>query len=254
MNSILALAGNTVRELTRNKLLYLLVVFSILLILASLLLTQLSIGQWERVINDVSLATIQLSGAFVAILIGVGLVAGEVDRRTVYVTLSKPVSRQAFIVGKYLGLCATLAILVGVMGVALAADLALIGTKTGWITLAALILIYVELCMLGAFAMVFSSFTTQTLGVIFTACVFVIGHLTTDLAALTKRLTGMSEMAVTVLTYVLPNLDLLNLKTQAANGLPVAADFVVKASLYGFIYAGLAVAFAATLFARRDFK
>src|SRR5437016_4221541 len=106
MTPLLALAGNTVRELTRNKLLYLIGLFSAALILASLAFTQLSVGQWDRIINDISLAAIQLSGACVAILIGVNLIAGEVDRRTLYVTLSKPVSRTQFIVGKYLGLCA----------------------------------------------------------------------------------------------------------------------------------------------------
>ena len=254
MMPIVALAGNTLRELTRNKLLYLLVVFSILLILSSMLLIQLSIGQWERVINDVSLATIQLSGAFVAILIGVNLVAGEIDKKTVYVTLSKPMSRRAFIIGKYIGLCSTLFLIVAVMGGVLAIDLAFIGSKTGWQTLAALVLIYVELCLLSAFAMVFSSFTTQTLGVIFTICIFVIGHLAGDLALLAQRLTGLSQQSVNVLSMILPNLDLLNVKTQAANGLPIAPGFVVKASLYGFSYSAIAVFFASTLFARRDFK
>lgn len=254
MTSILALAGNTVRELTRNKLLYLLVVFSVLLILASLLLIQISIGQWDRVINNISLATIQLSGAFVAILIGVNLVAGEVDKRTIYVTLSKPLSRRSFIIGKYLGLCATLLVLVSVMGAALALDLAFIGTKTGWVTFAALVLIYVELCMLSAFAMVFSSFTTQTLGVIFTTCIFVIGHLTSDLTILAQKLTGLSQQAVTTLSLILPNLDLLNVKTHAANGLPVTAEFVIKGTLYGLFYSSIVVYLASTLFARRDFK
>jgi len=186
--------------------------------------------------------------------VGVGLVAGEVDKRTVYVTLSKPLARWSFVVGKYLGLCATLFLLVALMGLALSVDLFWIGAQASRVTIAALALIYVELCVLAAFATVFSSFTTQIEGVIYTTCVFIIGHLSTDLSQFGERLEGGMGTVVRGISMVIPNLDLLNLKTQAANGLPVGLPFVLYAAFYGFCYAAVVVAGATFIFARRDFK
>ena len=103
-------AGNTVRELVRSKLLYNILVFAVLLIASSMLVAQLTIGQWDRVILDMGLAAIELSGLLVAVLIGVGLVAGEIDRRTIFPTLAKPVARGTFLIGRYAGLLAILAI------------------------------------------------------------------------------------------------------------------------------------------------
>jgi ABC-type transport system involved in multi-copper enzyme maturation permease subunit len=254
MSVILALAGNTIRELARNKLLYLIGLFATLLILGSLLVTDLSIGQWDRVVNDVSLAAIQLSGACVAILIGVNLVAGEVDRRTVYITLAKPVSRSQFLMGKYAGLCATMAVLVGVMGGIQMGVLRLLAIHPSAATIGALLLIYVELCVLAAFAMVFSAFTTQTLGVMFTAAIFLIGHLAGDLRLFAARLNGPSAPFMRGLAAMLPNLDQLNLKTQAANNLPVTAAHVAWSALYGLCYAPVVLVIAAVIFSRRDFK
>jgi ABC-type transport system involved in multi-copper enzyme maturation permease subunit len=254
MTPILFLAANTVRELMRNKLLYLLIVFSVLLILGSLLLTQLTIGQWERIINDVSLATIQLAGVLVAIMVGVGLIAGEIDKRTVYVTLSKPLARASFVLGKYLGLCATMLLIVVVMGLALSGVLLVIGAQASKVTFEALALIYVELCVLAAFATLFSSFTTQTLGVIYTTCIFIIGHLATDLAAFGERATGALGSVVRLISQVIPNLDLLNLKTFAANALAVDPGFVLKAALYGLAYSAGVVLLSTIIFTRKDFK
>ena len=254
MTPTLVLARHTIRELTRNKLLYILVVFAVLLILGSLFLAQLTIGQWARVINDVGLATTQLSGALVAIFVGVGLVAGEVDRKTIYVTLAKPVSRTQFVVGRYLGLCANLLVLVVIMGLAVAAVLAMSSNPMTFSSVAALALIFVELCVLAAFSLVFSAFTTPTLGVIYSLCLFVIGHTTGSLAALTEKIPGFTGALVGGIARVLPNLELFNLKTQAANELPVEPAYVATAAGYGLLYAGLSVALAAVLFARRDLK
>jgi ABC-type transport system involved in multi-copper enzyme maturation permease subunit len=254
VTAILALAGHTVRELVRNKLLYLLLVFALALILTSVVLAQLTIGQRERVINDVGLATVQLSGALVAILVGVGLVAGEVDRRTVYVTLAKPVTRPQFIIGRYLGLCANLLLFVLVMGAALWATLFVCGYPMGATGLSALVLIAVELFVLAAFAVVFSSFTTPTLGVIFALSFFIIGHLAGDLAVFATRLPSPTGPLLAVLARVVPNLDLMNLKTLAANQLPVSAAYVASTIGYGLCYAAVAVGLASVIFSRRDLK
>lgn len=254
MNTILVLSRHTVRELTRNKLLYILLVFAVLLILGSLFLARLTIGQWARIINDVGLATTQLSGALVAIFVGVSLVAGEVDRKTIYVTLAKPVSRAQFVLGRYLGLCANLLLLVVIMGAALAAVLGVSDNPMTFTSMAALALIFVELCVLAALALVFSTSTTPTLGVIFSISLFVIGHTTSGLLALAERVEGVASWVLVGVARVLPNLELFNLKSQAANGLPVETSYLFTAAGYGLVYAGLGVALAAFLFSRRDLR
>jgi len=254
MSALAALAANTVRELARNKLLYVLLVFALALILGSVLLASLTIGQWERVINDVGLATVELSGALIAVLVGVGLLAGEVDRRTVYVTLAKPVTRARFVVGRYLGLCAMLVLLVAVMGGALTGVLRAAGFPMTFTGAAALLLICVELCLLAAFAVLFSSFTTTTLGTTFAVSVFAIGHMAGELATWAGKLKGPSASMLAVLARVVPNLQLLNLKTQAANQLPVSPGFVGLCALYGLLYSAVLLAVACLVFARRDLK
>lgn len=254
MRPLMALAGNTVTELVRNKLLYVLLVFALLLIVSSVLLAQLTVGQWERIINNVGLATVHLAGALIATLVGVGLIAGEIDRRTAYVVLAKPVSRTGFVVGKYLGLCASLFLIVLVMGGALAAVLGAAGFPMGATGGAALLLTFVELCVLAAFAVVFSSFTTTTLGVIFTLSIFLIGHAVTEMQAFAARSEGVMATLVGIAARALPNLELFNLKTQAANQLEVSGTYVLASLGYGVVYAGLSLTVAALFFSRRDLK
>lgn len=254
MTAIRIVAFHTVRELIRNRLMYVLLAFGTLLILGSLLVAQLTVGQWERLINDIGLATVQLAGGLVAILVGVGLIAGDVERRYVYVTLAKPIRRLQYVVGRYVGLCLCLAILVGLMGGAVATVLAVTDYPMGATGFYALLLILIELWMVAAFALVFSTFTTPTLGVIYSVGLFLVGHLTGDLLLFTEKLKGAARLGVGLLARVLPNLDLLNIKTHAANQLPVEGSFVVSAVSYGLLWATAAVALAATLFQKRDLK
>lgn len=254
MTPILVLARHTVRELIRNRLLYILLAFGTLLILGSLLVARLTVGQWERLINDIGLATVQLAGALVAILVGVGLVAGDVERRYVYVTLAKPIGRLQYVVGRYLGLCASLTLLVGIMGGSVAAVLAVTHFPMGSTGFYALLLILVELWMVAAFALVFSSFTTPTLGVIYSIGLFLVGHLTSDLILFAQKLEGLASASVGALARVLPNLDMLNIKSHAANQLPVEGTFVVGAAVYGVVWASAAVLLAGVVFQRRDLR
>lgn len=254
MTPIFVLARHTVRELIRNRLLYILLAFGTVLILGSLLVARLTVGQWERLINDIGLATVQLAGALVAILVGVGLVAGDVERRYVYVTLAKPIGRLQYVVGRYLGLCAALALLVGIMGGSVAAVLAVTHFPMGATGFYALALILVELWMVAAFATVFSSFTTPTLGVIYSVGLFLVGHLTSDLILFAGKLEGIVGASVGALARILPNLDMLNIKSHAANQLPVEGAFVAGAVVYGLIWATAAVLLAGTVFQRRDLK
>jgi len=249
------LAGNTIRELIRSKLLYNLLFFAVLLIGASIFVAQLTIGAWNRIILDMGLAAIEVSGVLISVLIGVGLVAGEVERRTILPTLAKPVGRGVFVLGRYLGLVAMLAINVLVMSGALVLALHFAQYQPTAIAFAASFLLFIELMVVASFAVFFSSFTTPILATAFSLSLFLIGHLVSDLRAYGDRSDSTVAKAITLFLYrALPNLELLNLKAQAANDLPISGSFVATSALYGCAYAIVMLTLAVFIFQRRDLK
>src|SRR5437867_10655783 len=156
---VAAIARNTFREAVRDRVLYNLVLFVLLLSVSAIFLGAASASQDAKIIVDLGLSAMLLFGAFIAIFVGVGLVWKEIERRTLYAIFAKPVGRGEFLLGKYLGLCLTLLVNVVVMGVGL--SLALFYVKRGWNPLVAriwpaILLIYVELMILTGVAMMFS--------------------------------------------------------------------------------------------------
>ena len=255
MNAVPILAWNTVRELVRSKLLYNLILFAVLLIGSSMFVAQLTIGQWDRIILDQGLAALEVMGALMAILIGVNLVAGEIERKTIFPTLAKPISRGTFLLGRYLGLLFVLAVNVVVMLAVLALVLHLAGYSLSATAIEAGLLIGVELALLASVATVFSSFSTPILAAGFSLSFFLIGHLLGDLRAFGDRSKSVLAQRLTGAFYkLLPDLELLNLKTQAANELPVDPMFVAHSALYGLAYAALLLVVATIIFQRRDLK
>ena len=243
------------RELIRNKLLYNVLLFALLLIGSSMFVAQLTIGQWDRIILDMGLAAIELSGVLVAVLIGVGLVAGEIDRRTILPTLAKPVSRSAFLLGRYLGLTAMLGINVLVMMGGLALVLSAAQYSVSATVAGAALLIFVQLALIAAAAMFFGSFTTPVLATAFSISFFLIGHLLSDLKAFRERSpSGLAKAVTGALYRVLPDLELFNLKSQAANGLHAPPGFISAGALYGCAYAAALLLLAIGIFNRRDLK
>jgi Cu-processing system permease protein len=255
LQPIFVLAGNTVRELIRSKLLYNLLVFAVLLIGSSMFVAQLTIGQWDRIILDMGLAATQIVGMLLAVLIGVGLVAGEIDRKTIYPTLARPISRGTFLLGRYAGLLLVLALNVLVMMAVLALTLHLAGYTLSTVAMEAVLLIFIELALLAAAAIFFGSFTTPMLAAAFSFSVFLIGHLLGDLVAYGKRSkSDLAKLATDVAYRLLPDLSLLDVKAQAASELPVSAHAVWTGALYGICYAGVLLVLAVIVFRKRDLK
>lgn len=255
MRAIGALAGTTLRELTRNKLFYNLLIFALLFISASLLLASLSIGQWGRIITDVGLATVELAAVLIASVIGASMLAGEIERRTLYVVLAKPVSRAEFVLGKYAGLLSAVVVNVAVQALAIVAVLRLAGWTPNAATWAALLLTLVEAALLASFALLFSAFSTPTLSATFTLAIFAIGHLSDQIAGLGAH--AKSRVVQVVSRWcarTLPNLTLLNVKPQAANMLPVSGRYVAAATAYGLAYAAIVLLVAIAVFQRRDLR
>ena len=253
MKAIVIIAGNTVRELIRSKLLYNLMLFAGLFVAGSLLVAQLTIGNWLRIIVDMGLSVLEVAGALMAIVIGVGIVAGEIQRKTILPTLAKPVPRWTFCAGRYAGLVALLAVNAGLILLLLRAVLWLAGYELGTTSLQAGILICVELAVLAAVALLFASFSTPILAASYAFSIFFIGHLLPDLKTFAEKSKSPMGAALARGFYLLlPDLELLNLKAQAANQLPVPGAYVWHAAGYGIAYAAVVLALAIFIFSRRD--
>ena len=268
MNAILAIAVNVFRESVRDKVLYNLVLFAIVLIGASYLLGQLTAGQDVKIIKDLGLSATSVFGLFIAVFIGIGLVSKEVERRSVYSLLAKPIHRYQMIVGKYAGLSLTLAVNVAIMAAALYAVLAYMAWGTSpdaqkaWDApaldprmLKAVVLILVELMIVVAIALFFSTFSTPILSAAFTFGLFVIGQFSADLRNLGQVVDSPAAARFARgLYWVLPNLAQFDVKGQVVHAQPVPIGYMLLTSIYGAIYITVLLLIAIVIFSRRDFK
>lgn len=253
-----AIARNAFREAVRDRVLYNLVLFVLLLTAGAVFLGELSADQESKIIIDMGLSAMLLFGAFISTFVGVGLVYKEIERRTVYAIFSKPVGRGEFLVGKYLGLCLTLLVNVVVMGAGVM--LALLYVKGGWDPLAlrilpAMLLLYLELTILTAVALLFSSFSSPALSALLTFFIFIIGHFSADLKTFSSTFGSAGARGFfTGLYYVLPNLANFSYITPAAHGQMPAPMMLVSLLAYAIVYIAILLTGAALIFDRRSFK
>ncbi|MGB7220411.1 MAG: ABC transporter permease [Vicinamibacterales bacterium] len=268
MKATAAIALNVFRESVRDKVLYNLVLFAILLIGASYLLGQLTAGQDVKMIKDLGLFATSIFGVFIAVFVGIGLVSKEVERRSVYGLLPKPIHRHQLVLGKYVGLSFTLAINVAVMAVALYAVLLYMSwgvpqlVQTGWDAPAldpalvkAIGLIFVELMLVTAIALFFSTFSTPILSAAFTFGLFIAGHFSTDLRNFDQVVDSPAAVRLARgLYWVLPNLAQFDIKAQVVHGQPVSLGYLALACGYAALYVAMLLAAAMYIFSRRDFK
>ena len=255
LTAIWAIATNTIREAVRNKVLYILLFFALVMIGTSFLLATLSYVERERILQDVGLASIRLFGAAIAIFIGVGLVHREVDRRTIYTILSKPVSRADFVIGKYLGLVATLWMQLLVMSAGFVAVSMLAGAPLDRGHAVALGLTGIELAVLVAIATLFSSFATPFLAACYSVGLYMVGHVTRDLRAIGAVVDSEGVKSLTVwLHRLLPDLESFNWTVEAVHGLPIPGHEVIWSVVMGFGWCTAFLTIAALVFERRDFR
>lgn len=252
---IFTIAWNTGREAIRSRLLYTLFFFALVLIVASLILANISYVERNRILQDIGMASIRFFSVAIAIFVGVGLIHKEVERRTVYTILSKPISRGEFLLGKYVGLVGTLWLQAAIMIGAFAAITLLRGVSLEAGHAAAFGLLAVELAVMVAIATFFSAFTTPLLASLFTGGVWIAGNLTRNLRDIGVESEVEIVRLVTALLYrALPDLASFNLSIEAAHGLPVSGSDVWLPTLYGTAYATIVLVCAVSIFERRDFK
>jgi ABC-type transport system involved in multi-copper enzyme maturation permease subunit len=268
MRAIYYIALNVFRESVRDKVLYNLVFFAVFLIAVSFLLGQLTAGQDIKIIKDVGLAAISIFGLFIAVFIGIGLVSKEVERRSIYSLLSKPIRREEFIVGKYLGLVLTLFVNVTVMTAADYAVLAFTAWAAGgwfmagWeapavdpVLLKAVAMIFLQLMIVTAVALLFSTFTSPILATALTVGLYIAGHFNTDLKNFESVVPSKTLALFTRgVYYVLPNFSELDVKAKVVHALPVPAGYMLLNTAYALVYLTALLLAATLIFKRRDFK
>lgn len=268
MRAIVTIALNVFRESVRDKVLYCLVLFAVLLMAVSFLLGELTAGQDVKIIKDLGLAAMSLIGLFIAVFIGVGLVSKEVEKRSIYSLLAKPMRRQDLVLGKYLGLLLTLLVNLAAMTLAYYAVLGMVAWREGaWFKphweapavdpalLKAIAMIYLQLAIVTAVAVFFSTFSSPMLASALTFSLYVVGHFNADLrnfdAVVEARWVAWIARG---LYYLLPNLAPLDVKNAVVHAMPVPAGLLLMNAAYSVLYVAVLLSAASVVFARRDFK
>ena len=268
MRVVALVAGAVFKESVRDRVQYSMAAFAVLLIAASYLISQLTAGQDMKIIKDLGLAAISWFGLLIAIFIGIGLVSKEVECRSVYSLLTKPLTRAQCILGKYAGLVFTLVVNLSVMAVALALLLAYMNAvarpelRASWSAPAldprmvtAIVLTVAELMVVTAIALFFSTFSSPLLSALFTFGFWVAGHFSQDL----RNLEAVLEMPAVAgilrgLYYLLPNLASFNVRAEVVHGIDVPARSVLLTLAYAAAYIAALLVGAIVIFRRRDFK
>lgn len=268
MRPVLEIAVNVFRESVRDKVLYNLVLFAVMMMAASYLIGQLTAGQDVKIIKDLGLAATQIFGLFIAIFIGIGLVSKEVERRSIYSLIAKPIERYHLILGKYLGLTLTLVVNVAIMAAALYAVLAYMrwgidpAMERAWDApaldarlLQAVLLILVELLVVTAIALFFSTFSTPILSAALTFGLVIVGHFSADLRNFQDVVESRGAQWIARAVYwVVPNLAQFDVKAQVVHGQTIPVGYLALATGYGLVYIAMLIALASFVFSQRDFK
>jgi Cu-processing system permease protein len=268
MRVIRHIAVNVFKESVRDKVLYNLVFFAMMLMAVSYLLGQLTAGQDIKIIKDLGLAAMSIFGLFIAVFIGIGLVSKEVERRSIHSLLAKPIRRQEFIVGKYLGLVLTLLVNITVMTVAYYAVLGYMAWMAGgWFLpgweapavdpalLKGVAMIFLQLMMVTALALLFSTFSSPMLAAALTFGLYIVGHFNADLKHFEAVVSSKPLIYLArALYYLLPNLAPLDVKIKVVHALSVPAGYLLLNTAYALVYIGALLVAATFIFMRRDFK
>lgn len=251
---IAAVVKNTFRQAIRDKVLYVLLFFGVLTMASGIIIGPLSLGEAPRISKDLGLAAISIFGTLIAILTGTRLVYEEIEKKTAYLIVPKPIERWQFLLGKYLGLLCVLFLVVLIMSFAFTLYVLVTEGSLHVHLWKAVLLTFFELAVITAIAILFSTFATPVGSGVFAFAVFFLGHVTRDLRALGE----ISESAVVKLVtsfayYVLPNLSNFNIRGEVVHNVPVPWSQIVYAITYGLIYTIVALSVSMVIFQRRDF-
>ncbi len=251
------IASNTFREAVRDRVLYNLIAFALLLSGAAVFVGQISIEIEKLVVINLGLTAVSLFGIVIAIFIGIGLVSKEIDKRTLYTVLSRPVRRWEFIVGKFFGLSGTLIVNTFCMAIGVFAALLYVSHKftvSDAFILVALYFIVLQFLIICSLTLLFSSFSSPLLSAVFSFSLFVIGSFAEDLRGFASMAHGITKWLATAVAYLVPNFSAFNVISSVAHENPVAGQLVLHNTLYALLYAAAALSAAVLIFEHRNLK
>ncbi len=255
LTRIWAIAANGFREVIRDRILYVIGFFALLLVIALRILPQVAVSADEKIFLDLGIGAMNILGAIVAIFVGTGLINKEIEKKTVLILIPKPITKAEFIVGKHLGLSAVLLVLVATMTVIYFSLMNLSSVSYAFVPLlVAIIYFLIELALLTAVAIAFGVFTSSILATLLSFGVYVMGHLSRDILELGKITKNESIEALTNnLFLILPDLERFNLKNEAVYGLLPTTGELISSALYGLLYIVLLLAITILIFSQRQF-
>lgn len=260
--NVWVIALNTFREAVRDKILYVLLVFAIVLIAASRAVGWVSWGGELKIMTDLGLFAVWLFAALVSIFIGTGMIYKEVDKRTLYAILSKPIERWEFLLGKYAGLLLTTFVNQVLLSLVFLAYLWLMEAPLSLALAQALLLIFFEMLVVNALAIFFSSASTPILSAIFTFLLFSFGQLTkwiVDFGAVAEQRFPLAQQVLRALYLFTPNLHNFNIRQAAVlaagEGRASAISWSEMSAVmwYGVSYSAVVLLAAVLIFRRRNF-
>ena len=253
--NILPIALNTYKEAIRDKVLYIILLFSVVMIGGSLILSSLSVGQNVKIVVDLGLAAINIFGVLITLFIGTNLLSKEIEKKTIYLLLTKPLNKTSFILGKHIGLSLTLFVIISLMTLCFYGLLYFTTGDTPAIYLQAIFLTYIELVLLIAVAIFFSTIAPPVMSSIYTLCVYIIGHFSRDLLNFGELSQNPILINITkAIYYVMPDLEKLNLKNIVTYNAQSLSPEIFTSSLgYGLLYTAIIIIVAAFSFEFKEF-
>lgn len=255
LGRISALAVNTFREAVRDRVLYSILFFAVGVLAVSLLVEDITIGDQAKVVRSIAQGAIDVFGAIIAMFLGVSVIHKELERKTIYTVLSKPLPRWVFVVGKYAGLYLTVVVEIAVLVVVYSAFMSLRGDPPDATLFASMGMVLVELALLTAWATLFSAYSAPTTAAAFTLAIFAIGHLADDIWLYGRQADSPTVQAVArALYWSLPNFEALSIREAAVHKSPVPWPQVGPAVVYGLSYTAAVLAAAVAVFQRKDVK
>jgi ABC-type transport system involved in multi-copper enzyme maturation permease subunit len=254
---IIHIASNTFREAVRDRVLYNLIAFALLLSGAAVLVGQISIDIERLVVVNLGLSAVSLFGVVIAIFIGIGLVSKEMEKRTLYTMLSRPVRRWEFIVGKFFGLAGTLVVNTFFMAIGVFGALLYVAHKFSRpdaLIFVALYFIVLEFLIICSLSLLFSSFSTPLLSAVFAFSLFIIGSFADDLRGFAGMTHGFTRWIAVGAAYIVPNFSALNVISAVAHQHPISSQLILQNTFYALFYAAMVLSGAVLIFERRNLK
>lgn len=252
---ILTIAGQTLTEARRNKVFYSIFLFALFVILNSSIFTEVTITTIDRMIKDTGIAAINIFALALVVFTGIGVINREIDRRSIYAVVAKPIARYEFIAGKYLGLLAMMLATCGIMFLGLLIALKSFKTPITESVFLGFWGIFLEVAVLGALAVLCSTFTSSFVSGFITAAVFISGHLSAEMYYFSQRSpSGLVRTVGGALFYTIPNLERFNFKYHVTYDLVVGVGQIFRSGLYALVYVAAFLIAAVAVFSRRDFR